>query len=261
MRIKIWTVAVHTLPMKGVRDTVTTTKVLQTSRSNNPYFYIMEDTETLLALVCSLLTVPPPELDILLDALLSSDGDVHATAKLLNSGNETRSKPVSSTSKRKDRSVDLQGWLNAGSSKVETTISNSPPRKKRDVKESSHSPVKMKNTAIYSGSPTKHKVDLMSVLRQPPSSTRSVPRLLPLTLTNPSMVAQHTPCTMHLSILPPELACKLFYAMLDLSQSWKRNKWWLFDRVVESPHRTSFYARKTDGVESDKSWQEAAQYW
>ncbi|KAG2133852.1 hypothetical protein BD769DRAFT_1332693, partial [Suillus cothurnatus] len=94
-----------------------------------------EDTETLLALVCSLLTVPLPELDILLDALLSSDGDVHATAKLFNSGNETRSKPVSSTSKRKDRSVDLQGWLNAGSSKVETTISNSPPRKKRDVKE------------------------------------------------------------------------------------------------------------------------------
>jgi hypothetical protein len=64
-----------------------------------------------------------------------------------------------------------------------------------------------------------------------------------LTLTNPSMVAQHTPCTMHLSILPPKLACKLFYAMLDLSQSWKRNKWWLFDRVVESPHRTSFSSK------------------
>ncbi|OAX40046.1 hypothetical protein K503DRAFT_688361 [Rhizopogon vinicolor AM-OR11-026] len=101
----------------------------------------------------------------------------------------------------------------------------------------------------------------MSVLRPPPSSTRSVPRLLPLTLSNPSMVAQHTPCTMHLSILPPELACRLFYTMLDLSQSWKRNQWWLFDRVVESPHRTSFYARKTDGVESNESWQEAAQYW
>lgn len=223
----------------------------------------MEDTETLLALVCSLLTVPKPELDVLLDALLSSDGDVHAAAKLLNSGDETRSKPASSASKRKDRSVGLQGWLNAGNSKVETTISDSPPRKKRDVKESSLSPVKaiIKDATVRSGSPIKPKVDLMSVLRQPPSSTRSVPRLLPLTLTNPSMVSQHTPCTMHLSILPPELSCKLFYTMLDLSQSWKRNKWWLFDRLVESPHRTSFYARKTDGVESDNSWQEAAQYW
>lgn len=223
----------------------------------------MEDTETLLALVRSLLTIPLPELDILLDALLSCDGNVYATAKLLNSGDKTRSKPVSSVSKRKDRSVGLQGWLNAGNSKVENTVSDSPPRKKRGVKESSLSPVKaiIKDTAVCSSPPTKPQVDLMSVLRQPPSSTRSVPRFLPLTLMNPPMVAKHTPCTMHLSILPPELACKLFYTMLDLSQSWKRNKWWLFDRVVESPHRTSFYARKTDGVESDSSWQEAAQYW
>ncbi|KAG0705361.1 hypothetical protein DFH29DRAFT_779319, partial [Suillus ampliporus] len=96
-------------------------------------FDIMEDTETLLALVCSLLTVPVPEMDVLLDALLSRDGDVHATAKLLNSGDETGSKPVSSASKRKDRSVDLHGWLHPGKSK--TTVSDSPPRKKRDLKE------------------------------------------------------------------------------------------------------------------------------
>ncbi|KAG1736724.1 hypothetical protein EDB19DRAFT_1622157, partial [Suillus lakei] len=90
-----------------------------------------EDTETLLALVCSLLTVPVPELDVLLDALLSRDGDVHATAKLLNSGDETRPKPESSAPKRKDCSVDLRGWLNAGNLKVESTVSDSPPRKKR----------------------------------------------------------------------------------------------------------------------------------
>ncbi|KIJ60668.1 hypothetical protein HYDPIDRAFT_177359 [Hydnomerulius pinastri MD-312] len=101
----------------------------------------------------------------------------------------------------------------------------------------------------------------MSVLRQPPPSKPSVSQLPPLTLSNPSMVAQHTPCTMHLSVLPPELACKLFYTMVDLSQAWKRNKWWLFDRVVESPHRTSFFVRKTNGVDDDESWQEAAQYW
>ncbi|KAH7889896.1 hypothetical protein F5I97DRAFT_1800818 [Phlebopus sp. FC_14] len=101
----------------------------------------------------------------------------------------------------------------------------------------------------------------MCVLRQPPASKPSVPRLPPLTLSNPSMVRQHTPCTLHLSVLPPELACKLFYHMVDLSRSWKRNKWWLFDRVVESPHRTSFFARKTNGVDSEESWQEAARYW
>jgi alkylated DNA repair dioxygenase AlkB len=31
--------------------------------------------------------------------------------------------------------------------------------------------------------------------------------------------------------------------------------------VVESPHKTSFYARETDGYGDDKDWQEAAQYW
>lgn len=220
----------------------------------------MEDTETLLALVCSLLTFPVPDPDILLDALLSCNGNVHATAKLLNSDNAKGSKPMSSNSKRKDRFTGLDGWLNAG--KAVTTPSESP-RKKRDLKGSNFSPVNtvIKDTSSSISSPTKPKVHLMSVLRQPPASTRSVPRLLPLTLMNPSMVAQHTPCTMHLSILPPELACRLFYTMLDLSQSWKRNKWWLFDRVVESPHRTSFYARNTDSVESNESWQEAAQYW
>ncbi|KAG2149389.1 hypothetical protein DEU56DRAFT_709403, partial [Suillus clintonianus] len=94
-----------------------------------------EDTEILLALVCSLLTVPAPEMDVLLDVLLSCDGDVHSTAKLLNSGHETSSKPVSSAQKRKDHSVDLQGWLNTGNLKAENTVSDSPPRKKRDLKD------------------------------------------------------------------------------------------------------------------------------
>lgn len=35
---------------------------------------------------------------------------------------------------------------------------------------------------------------------------------------------------------------------------------WLFDRVVESPHRTSFYARNIVDME-DPEMQEAARYW
>ncbi|KAF8163160.1 hypothetical protein B0H34DRAFT_650159 [Crassisporium funariophilum] len=101
----------------------------------------------------------------------------------------------------------------------------------------------------------------MSVLRQPPSPQKAPPRLSPLLLSTPALVKEHTPCTMHLSVLPSELACQLFYTMVDRSKAWNRNKWWLFDRVVESPHLTSFYARKTDGLDGDESWQEAAQYW
>ncbi len=47
--------------------------------------------------------------------------------------------------------------------------------------------------------------------------------------------------------------------MLHLSRDWKRNKWWLFDRVVESPHRTSFYIRRD--VNEGNDMREAAQYW
>ena len=52
--------------------------------------------------------------------------------------------------------------------------------------------------------------------------------------------------------------------MLDLSEDWQRNKWWLFDRVVESPHRTSFFVRRYETKATDKEsfdMQEAAQYW
>ncbi|KAK0228026.1 hypothetical protein IW262DRAFT_1532124 [Armillaria fumosa] len=103
----------------------------------------------------------------------------------------------------------------------------------------------------------------MTVLRQaPPSpSKKKILSSPPLLLSNPSMVSQHTPCTMHLSVLPPELACRLFYTMVDASRGWQRNKWWLFDRVVESPHRTSFFARENGAEGSGDAWQEAARFW
>ncbi|KAJ6618363.1 hypothetical protein B0H10DRAFT_2378016 [Mycena sp. CBHHK59/15] len=101
----------------------------------------------------------------------------------------------------------------------------------------------------------------MTVLRQPPSPQKVVAKLSPMTLSTPALVAEHTPCTLHVSVLPPELACRLFYTMVEASRQWSRNKWWLFDRLVESPHRTAFFARKTDGLDGDASWQEAAQFW
>ncbi|KAL9715012.1 hypothetical protein Ac2012v2_001672 [Leucoagaricus gongylophorus] len=54
--------------------------------------------------------------------------------------------------------------------------------------------------------------------------------------------------------------------MLEASKTWQRNKWWLFDRIVESPHRTSFYTRleEGDGLADERDcteWQEAARFW
>ncbi|KAJ6606500.1 hypothetical protein DFH09DRAFT_1242020 [Mycena vulgaris] len=100
----------------------------------------------------------------------------------------------------------------------------------------------------------------MTVLRQP-KIEKAVPKLPPLTLSTPALLTEHTPCTLHPSVLPSELACRLFYSMIDASRGWQRNKWWLFDRIVESPHRTAFFARKTNGIDGDTSWQEAARFW
>lgn len=57
---------------------------------------------------------------------------------------------------------------------------------------------------------------------------------------------------------------RLFYIMLDLSSDWNRNKWWLFDRLVESPHKTSFFIRRyptTPGSAEGAEMDEAAQFW
>ncbi|KZV75760.1 hypothetical protein PENSPDRAFT_673654 [Peniophora sp. CONT] len=83
---------------------------------------------------------------------------------------------------------------------------------------------------------------------RPPSSTSNNPqRHPPLTLSTPALVAQHTPCTLHPSILPPKLASDVFHTMLAESKDWTRNKWYLFDRLVESPHTTAMYTRSGVG--------------
>ncbi|KAH9945980.1 uncharacterized protein BXZ73DRAFT_37512 [Epithele typhae] len=101
----------------------------------------------------------------------------------------------------------------------------------------------------------------MAFFRPPNSASgpakQQLNRQPPLTLTSPQMVAEHVPCTLHNSILPPDVACRLFYEMLHRSRDWKQNKWWLFDRVVASPHRTAFFVR----TEPSEDMKEAAQYW
>jgi hypothetical protein len=212
------------------------------------------DTDTLLALLSSLLPPPAFGQDQLLNALVEAEGNVDEAARRL-----TRS-VSSKQGQKRSRTAWLDDWLTRGSaptSKVARTERNAV----EETAQESGATTSGCSPRPRGKSPVKLVVNLMSVLRQPPSAPQSILRLPPMMLSNSSLVAQHTPCTLHPSVLPPELACHLFYTMVDASQNWQRNKWWLFDRLVESPHRTSFFARKTDGVDSDESWQEAAQYW
>lgn len=214
-------------------------------------FFVMDDTETLIAIVSSLLAEDESNLPqaVIMDALVQSNGDVGEALQLL------RSKPGVEPSQKRKR-VDLQNWLKP------------PSKKRREFKRAESTPVfpivktpKKQVEKPSSSSKLDPPVNLMSVLRQPPSPQAVLPKLLPMTLPSPDLVAKHTPCTLHLSVLPPELACRLFHTLMDKSKKWKRNKWWIFDRVVESPHLTSFFARETDGINDDQTWQEAAQYW
>ncbi|ODQ65284.1 hypothetical protein NADFUDRAFT_79189 [Nadsonia fulvescens var. elongata DSM 6958] len=58
----------------------------------------------------------------------------------------------------------------------------------------------------------------------------------------PDEIPDILPCSFHLNFLDSELAENLLNSLLQESHEWKRSKFVLFDREVESPHFTCFYA-------------------
>ncbi|KAF4608967.1 hypothetical protein EYR40_001320 [Pleurotus pulmonarius] len=233
------------------------------------------DTETLIALVSSIVNdrLPQIETSSVLDAILRCDGDVESAASYLL---QKHTNPVDPKGKKRAHS-GLDAWLQRGA----------PSPKRRKDKERSPEPTDSSLTRPRHSSPAPTLLSILqhhttntntnaSSPKKPPSSSSSsssrkpkppssIPRLPPLTLPSPAMVAQHTPCTLHPAVLPPALACRLFYTMLDRARAgWTRNKWWLFERMVESPHRTAFFVRKDLAVKEDADadeWTEAARYW
>jgi hypothetical protein len=231
-----------------------------------------EDTDTLLALICSLLPDNfKPSQESLLDALVLTDGDVEKAAEII-----SKQRP---NSKRKRR-VSLDSWLihttassndaNGQSSSLQSRLGSESPNKKPRSASSASGTSTTKiapDPPAALSRPVKPVDNLLEILRQPPlqvsaaTGTTSVPRLPPLTLSNPSLVTQHTPCTHHLGILPAELACRLFYTMLHEARDWPRNKWWLVDRLVESPHRSSLYTRHPVQGMEEAAWQGITRAW
>ncbi|KAI0341749.1 hypothetical protein BDW22DRAFT_1358610 [Trametopsis cervina] len=245
-----------------------------------------EDTDTLMALVSSLLDQPVNDQSLLLDALAQSEGNVQHAADMLNKrghGNtgctdepqrHKLGSPAVKTSTKRKRTIGLDKWLVSKDGPMTNPDASCSPKKKSRIQRTPSPAPRLVESEFVQGStrssasPTKVKpvsqTEFMSILRPPNSTERPAklapPKLPPLTLGTPALVEKHTPCTMHLSVLPPELACRLYYAMLDESENWQRNKWWLFDRVVESPHSTSFYIRRSRTEKGD-NMKEAAQFW
>ncbi|GAA5829374.1 hypothetical protein JCM3766R1_001077 [Sporobolomyces carnicolor] len=116
-----------------------------------------------------------------------------------------------------------------------------------------------------------------SLLRAPKSFPTTVPtsttiqanstathiNLPPLRLSTPAMIAKETRglITLVENALPEELASRLFVRMVEASrgtaegdEAWKRNKWYLVDREVESPHTSAFYVERPSEPSSVDNW-------
>ena len=72
-----------------------------------------QDTDTLIALVSSLLTGPVPDSAVILDALVQSNGDANIASRMINSQRKSTGKtPV----KKRKRVGDLDDWLKSSKS-------------------------------------------------------------------------------------------------------------------------------------------------
>jgi hypothetical protein len=231
-----------------------------------------EETEVLLALLASLIDTSLLSHEDLLGALVDAGGNVHEAARVLNGTNASQmSKP---RSKRK-RINGLDGWVmskkrpgamsprrepvqanrstpsslkpyTSGSTVDEPIFLDEDDEEQQPLENAlgsgtlvsaAHSVIdeECKPSHVTGMQPTK---SLMSVLKQAPIE-KARPKLAPRTLGTAALVAQYTPCTMHSSILPPELACRLFYAMLREATSWSRNKWYGYNcELIGVTHET-----------------------
>ena len=87
-----------------------------------------------------------------------------------------------------------------------------------------------------------------------PNSPRKVTKKgQTLHLYMPDEVAAHTPCSIIHNFLDRSLADDLLKEMLVEAPSYRRDKFVLFENVVESPHTFCFYVDELDDIEKQKS--------
>lgn len=172
-----------------------------------------QDTEIMLALLSSLLEPPLPSQTALMNALVNCGGDVEAAAKSLDSPPA----PALNNIGKRPAQGRLDGWLSGSSYDLGTRKKRKSDNTSSDEPASKASGNTDAREAESNCSPaTKSFIAPHDTSLSDPIPT--LPRLPPLTLSNPDLVKKHTPCTMHLRVLPPDLACRLFYTMVEASK-------------------------------------------
>lgn len=92
-----------------------------------------------------------------------------------------------------------------------------------------------------------------SKLPTPNSPRKVTKRGQTLHLYSPDDIAAHTPCSMIHNFLDQDIANALLREMLDESHTWGRDKFMLFDNVVESPHTICFYVDELEDAQKQKT--------
>ena len=230
-----------------------------------------QDTDLLLAMLESIIG-PGFKHSALLDALVQSQGDVDLAATTLRGEGSSR-RPNSARGNdatKKRGSSGLDGWVTKPSEvgtrkKIKHDVSTSVEHdyieiSDDDEAEEGKGKSKAKSKApVSSGQKVLVVTSLLDVLQSPragPSSNK-ITRLAPITLGTPALISQHTPNSYHTNVLSTDLACRLFYTLLDASEKgWRGTKWHINDKLVESPHLASFYTR-----DRPDDTNQAAGYW
>ncbi|KAA1099404.1 hypothetical protein PGT21_006404 [Puccinia graminis f. sp. tritici] len=196
--------------------------------------------------------------------------------------------PDNFTSNKKSKSSSLQSWLscptgsriNQPADHPNTTHSGAGDQKPSTWNVASQrvpeSQLKSSTTPDFpifkqapSSRPIKEALSQSSPHSSSPKPTKRT-TLPPLFLSSPQQISEHLPCCSLLhGILPKQLAWNLYERMIKDCQGdgiskkpWIRNRWWLADREVQSPHSTAFFITKpTDSESLVDDYNESAQYW
>jgi hypothetical protein len=172
-----------------------------------------EDTDVLLVLLETSLPSRLVAKEELLEALISSGGNVELAARTLNDafqGNVNASPPQKLNSKRK-AGIGLDDWLRSSKRRLIPEDPQCEDDAFRGLPPDNHlvgsSTVSTVSTVGQNSAnirpPLTHPSSLAVILKdKSPRKTHTVQRLPVLTLSTPEAVAKHTPTTLHTSILP-----------------------------------------------------------
>jgi hypothetical protein len=208
------------------------------------------DDDAKIALLASLLEPATFPMNEYVDALRDARGDVQTAAEaMLLPGIKRAGKRKAGTS--------LESWLGnkrggkagpVGHANESPRIGDRPVR--REVSDVGHPVQKspFKSLASDQQSPSKPPADAFSVLLRTPAPTipakvKAAPQP-PVHLAFQTQIDAHElPLTLLRSPLSASFASALYLAMMQESEKWERNRWYLAGRWVESPHTMTSYSR------------------